>query len=71
MTDSEVAEVVGTPKTKMELNKERQGEKVGKTKKVNKLTKAEVLAEMHRLERAGHQGSDYYFHISARAQELK
>ena len=53
----------------MDAHKELQGKKATKKKKVKSYTHAEAIAELQRLERAGHQQSGYYKDVKHRAQE--
>ena len=48
-------------------SKELQGKKATTKKKVRCYTKEEALAEIKRLEKAGHQNSKYYATVKRRA----
>lgn len=64
------ASEVPQKKSKQELHKEKQGKKKTSKKKVKSYTKVECLDELKRLERTGHQQSDYYIKVRKRALSL-
>ena len=57
-----------TPK---KSQKELQGEKEGKVKKINKMTAEAIRKEINRMENCGHKNSAYYTHLRNRLTELK
>jgi hypothetical protein len=72
VTEEKVEAVTEAPKkTPQEINKEKQGKKANTKKKVKHFTKTEALAELKRLEKAGHENSVYYNHVLMKAKELE
>jgi hypothetical protein len=63
-----MSEEQNTVDQKKEANKELQGKKATTKKKVRAYTHAEAVAEMARLERAGHQSSKYYKDVKKRME---
>jgi hypothetical protein len=49
-------------------NIELQGKKAHTKKKINHLSNREILSEIQRLEKAGHEHSSYYSHLKKQAR---
>lgn len=69
--ETPVVEEQAAPKTDQERHAELQGKKKTTKKKACRFNVEETKAELFRLEKAGHQQSQYYGQVLARAKKLK
>jgi len=65
-----MAKVGPIQKTPEEASKDLQGKKKTSKKKISHYNKVECLAEIERLEKAGHKYSKYYQEVKKRALSL-